>query len=270
MSREKQPRKVITLFPGYNAVSDKENNVIGKRLLRERKREGIVIADLCDRLASVGIKVSHSAVYRWESGEVVPNAYQLVALAHVLNIEDDISGFSSAPRVPQLNDEGLRRLQEYRDDLVASGNYTPRMPVEEIEYIDMPISFLAASAGTGEFLDEGNFEMVSFPKSSVPAGAEFGIRVHGDSMEPVYQDGQIVWVQQCSELESGEEGIFIYDGCGYIKLLQLRDPDEALADRFTDSQGVRHQQAMLISYNKAYKPILIPPESDFRVVGRVL
>ena len=39
--------------------------------------------------------------------------------------------------------------------------------------------------------------MVSFPEKSVPKGADFGVRVSGDSMEPVYHDGQIVWVEEC-------------------------------------------------------------------------
>ena len=64
---------------------------------------------------------------------------------------------------------------------------------------------------TGAFLAEGNFEMISFPESSIPDGAEFGVRVSGDSMEPVYHDGQIVWVQQCETLRTGEVGVMIYD-----------------------------------------------------------
>ena len=84
----------------------------------------------------------------------------------------------------------------------------------EIRYLDMPVSDLPVSAGTGAFLDEGNFEMVSFPESSIPDGAEFGVRVSGDSMEPVYHDGQIVWVQQCETLRPGEVGVMIYDGQG--------------------------------------------------------
>ena len=51
------------------------------------------------------------------------------------------------------------------------------------------MSNLSVSAGTGAFLDEGSFEMVSFPASTVPDGADFGVRVSGDSMEPVYHDG---------------------------------------------------------------------------------
>ena len=48
-------------------------------------------------------------------------------------------------------------------------------------YVGMPVSYLAVSAGPGEFLDENSFEMVSFPEASIPEGAECGIRITGDS-----------------------------------------------------------------------------------------
>lgn len=68
-----------------------------------------------------------------------------------------------------LNDAGLAKVREYKDDLIASGKYEPQPKVVSIlKYIEMPVSNLAVSAGTGEFLDEGNFEMVSFPEKSVP------------------------------------------------------------------------------------------------------
>ena len=78
----------------------------------------------------------------------------------------------------------------------------------------MPVSNLSVSAGTGSFLDEGSFERVSFPVTSVPQGADFSVRVSGDSMEPVYHDGQIIWVKRCDRVNPGEVGVFIYDGEG--------------------------------------------------------
>ena len=115
----------------------------------------------------------------------------------------------------------------------------------------MPVSDLPVSAGTGAFLDEGNFEMVSFPESSIPDGAEFGVRVSGDSMEPVYHDGQIVWVQQCETLRTGEVGVMIYDGQGYIKAYAEQEPDDPEA--YLDSDGVRRMQPVMVSYSKAYE-----------------
>jgi phage repressor protein C with HTH and peptisase S24 domain/DNA-binding transcriptional regulator YiaG len=253
----------------YDFVSERAQNVIGQRLLEARNGKGLSLSELSEFLGECGIDITKSTISKWERGDVVPSAYQLVALCRVLGIDDDLSYFTSDRRL-ELNAEGIKKVQSYRADLIASGKYTPAPPMEEIEYIDMPVSYLAVSAGTGEFLSEGNFEMVSFPKSSVPAGADFGVRVNGDSMEPVYHDGQIVWVQETPDVTAGEEGIFIYDGCGYIKLLQMHTPDEAIAEQYLDSEGALHLQPVLISYNKNYAPIVVPPESNFQIVGRVL
>ena len=132
----------------------------------------------------------------------------------------------------------------------------------------MPVSLLPASAGTGAFLEEENFEMVSFPASAVPQKADFGVRVSGDSMEPVYHDGQIVWVQQCASLSPGEVGLFLYDGDGYIKVYDEQEPEEQ--ESFTDSQGVLHKQPVLISYNEKYEPKAVSPQLSFTIAGRIL
>ena len=115
-----------------------------------------------------------------------------------------------------------------------------------------------------------NFETISFPKSAVPDRADFGVRVCGDSMEPVYHDGQIAWIQECSELSPGEVGIFMYDGDGYIKMYDEQEPCEAERYDFTDSDGTLHMQSVLISYNKKYEPKLVSPLVRFSIVGRVL
>jgi phage repressor protein C with HTH and peptisase S24 domain len=112
--------------------------------------------------------------------------------------------------------------------------------------------------------------MVSFPESTIPQNAEFGIRVSGDSMEPVYQDGQIVWVQACQSLQPGEVGIFLYDGDGYVKRYEEQEPEEAIRDAFVDSSGVLHPQPVLVSYNQKYAPKPVSSELAFSIVGRVL
>ena len=203
-----------------------------------------------------------------EEIKAVPSAYQLLAVCAALHLEDGFDYFVSNTKRPLLNAEGRRKVKEYREDLIASGKYREVPPVLEIRYLDMPVSDLPVSAGTGAFLDEGNFEMVSFPESSIPDGAEFGVRVSGDSMEPVYHDGQIVWVQQCETLRTGEVGVMIYDGQGYIKAYAEQEPDDPEA--YLSSDGVRRMQPVMVSYNKAYAPKPASPELEFRIVGRVL
>ncbi len=104
------------------------------------------------------------------------------------------------------------------------------------------------------------FQQIQVPASSVPAGAEFGIYVSGDSMEPRYHSGQIVWVKRCEELECGDIGIFVYDGCGYLKNT-MNISQTLQAEFLTDSYGVVHNQPALVSLNTKYSPILISPRA---------
>ena len=113
-------------------------------------------------------------------------------------------------------------------------------------------SLLATSAGTGDFLDDENFEMIEVSEE-VPEEADFGLALNGDSMEPKYHDNQAVWVQQTNTLKNGEIGIFYLDGMTYCK--QLKD----------DKDGV-----FLISLNRKYEPIKVSEGSSFRIFGRVL
>ena len=87
----------------------------------------------------------------------------------------------------------------------------------------------------------------------VPEGANFGVRVSGDSMEPKFHDGQTIWVRQQRSLMTGEIGIFLYDGSAYLKQLAVKG--EALA---------------LHSLNPKYEDIVISPELPLRVLGKVI
>lgn len=254
----------------YNAEAERQENIIGARIDEARRKAGLSLADFSELLKQYGVTMSPSGINKWAKGSALPNAYQLVAVCHALDLDVDVAYFCGN-HIPVLNDAGLSKVREYRDDLIASGKYKPQPKVVNIiKYIEMPVSSLAVSAGTGAFLDEGNFETVSFPEKSVPKGADFGLRVSGDSMEPVYHDGQIVWVEECETLAVGEVGIFVYDGDGYLKVYSEQEPMDQYRDSFTDSYGCLHMQPVMLSYNQAYAPKVVMPDSMFQIVGRVL
>lgn len=98
---------------------------------------------------------------------------------------------------------------------------------------------LQSSAGTGEFLDDEDFETIEVGEE-VPAKADFGLALNGDSMEPRYHDKQAIGVQQTNALNNGEIGIFYLDGKTYCKQLK------------NDADGV-----YLVSLNSKYKPIKV-------------
>jgi len=262
----------------YNAGVEHENNIIGQRIMVARKKAGLSRPAFSELLSKFGLSIKGNGILRWENGTVIPNAYQLVAVCHALHIEDGISYFTGAPsKVNEINDAleldqaGLKKLEDYKADLSASGRYR-RKKVERIKerYIEMPVSTLPVSAGTGEFLEEGNFDLIRYPASQVPERAEFGIRVTGDSMEPVYHDQQIVWVQTCHSLRVGEVGIFVYDGEGYMKEYGEQEADEEFRMMFSDDNGNVPMQPVLISFNEAYAPRIVNPHGGFKIIGRVL
>lgn len=108
----------------------------------------------------------------------------------------------------------------------------------------------ATSAGTGQYLNDVRVERIELP---VDVDADFVIPIKGDSMEPDYQDGDLVFIQTSVDLNDGVIGVFNYNGEAYIKQLVI---DE--------------EQAYLHSLNPEYKDMPITPETDFRIIGEVV
>ena len=246
----------------YDAEKARERNEIGARMTQARRALGLTQGELAEALALRGVRVQTAAVSKWEKGDSVPNAYQLAAVCDALRIPR----FDAEER---LNEEGRKMLAGYRGYLESQPAYR-RRPAYTGTVVEMNVSTLPASAGFGEALDNNLFEHRSFPASSVPEGASFAVRISGDSMEPVLRDGQYAWVEECSRLNPGEVGLFVVDGEGFIKVYDEQEPEGDEAENFTDSEGVRHLQPVLVSCNRAYDPKVIGSGTDFRIVGRVL
>ncbi|MDO5364893.1 MAG: S24 family peptidase [Streptococcus dysgalactiae] len=110
----------------------------------------------------------------------------------------------------------------------------------------------AASAGTGQYLNDVQVETIELP---VDYDADFVIPVYGDSMEPEYHSGDYVFIKLSVELADGDIGVFEYYGDAYIKQLLI------------NADG-----AFLHSLNQCgdYPDIPIDADSDFRIIGEVV
>ena len=111
-------------------------------------------------------------------------------------------------------------------------------------------SLYRVSAGTGVLLDDDAWEKIQVPDTEEAQKADFALRIAGDSMEPIYHDGDIVLVEKADILQVGEIGIFFVNGNGYIKKFG--------GDR-------------LISLNDAYADIALTNQARCfgKVIGRV-
>ena len=162
------------------------------------------------------------------------------------------TGYNPFNALSSLNTEGREKALEYIQLLSESERYQKRS-YEIIPFKrSIPLYDLPASAGMGEFLDGENYNMIEIGQE-VPAEADFGIRISGDSMEPRFVHGQIVWVHQQDFLQNGEIGIFYLDGQAFCKKLQ--DDDNGL---------------YLISLNKEYAPIPVKSYNTLKIFGKVV
>lgn len=253
----------------FDAALGKRNNVIGARLRQARTMKKMSLEKVAAGLADYHIYVKLGAVAKWEKGDNDPNPYQLFSLCHMLGIYDLMDYFTQGHQEDeQLDEVGLRKLREYRDDLVATGKYHPKK--EEDTMVQVRVETIAVAAGLGNPLDDDHYEVEEFPASKVPEGTDYAVRVSGDSMMPYYQDGQYVFIQQCESLNHDEIGIFSLDGNAYVKKYTEKAPKEDELEQYTTSEGVIRPKVVLVSTNPAYAPIPVLPTSNFHIFGRVL
>lgn len=223
---------------------------IGKIIARLRREQSLSQKDIAQLLSLRGVEVTNQAISKWEKGVSQPNAAQFLLLCRILEVEDISGEFLGRGLASGLNSAGREKLAEYAQLLHLSHMYSSETLVNEPRYL--PLYDLAVSAGTGQFLSDSSHELLEVG-GSVPQNADFGVRVAGNSMEPRFYDGQTVWVHQCDTLQSGEIGVFIYDGNAYLKRL-IRERGRVL----------------LRSLNASYSDIPAVLEDSLRVMGKAL
>ena len=157
-------------------------------------------------------------------------------------------------KVVQLTTQNKKIVLRTSEELLESQKNEEETKVNEVseviqlysyDYYDHP-----ASAGTGQYLNDVRVERIELP---VDIDADFVIPIKGDSMEPDYHDGDLVFIQTSVDLNNGVIGVFNYNGDAYIKQLVI--------DK---------EQAYLHSLNPKYKDMPITPETDFRIIGEVV
>ena len=226
---------------------------IGGTLRELRKSKKMSQMDTAKFLSMKGCPVTQKSVSKWERGDTLPNARQLLLMCELYKVRDVLDVFCGLPPAGErLNDIGKRRVEEYIRLLERDKefSYIPERAASlfarTIPLYDMPVS-----AGTGQFLDSDRYELIDVDET-VPLSATFAVRISGDSMSPRYVDRQIVYVKPQPTLENGEIGIFLLNGDAYCKVLDDDDGPE------------------LVSINRKYMPIKISEYDDLKVIGKVV
>ncbi|WP_010623290.1 S24 family peptidase (plasmid) [Paucilactobacillus suebicus] len=139
------------------------------------------------------------------------------------------------------------QLSEQNNNVVQLSDYTDN--VEHTETV-----YGAVSAGTGQYLDHEQPEQVVV-RGPAPEH-DFAVKVVGNSMEPTFNDGQIVYVNRLVDENDVRNNQFVIaevNGEAFIKKLSFND-----------------DYVRLISLNPNYDDIIIHDYDDFLIRGIVV
>ncbi|MBG9981714.1 LexA family transcriptional regulator [Aerococcaceae bacterium DSM 111020] len=225
-----------------------KNNYFANNLKYLRERRGLEQKDISDML---GLK-SPTSVTNWERGTNLARSGHLSDLANYFGVtlhdlmNKDLSNNESTilddiiSVTNELTPPRQQKVYTYAEDQLEEQN------LEEEQSIYL-VGQTAAGSGVG--YNQLNAEQIN---TNVPNDADYALTVKGDSMEPLIENGQIIFYKQQPVVENGE-----------IAIVELNGREVTCKKFYKEDEKV-----ILKSINDKYEDMII--EDEVRVIGKVL
>ena len=177
---------------------------------------------------------SYTTIQKWEMGTSEPPLKKLKELSELFQVDmDDLTNKNLEFPERETSQKNSQKVVTIN----VLGRVAAGVPIEAIENIIDTEEITEKMASTGEF---------------------FGLRIHGDSMEPRMCEGDVVIVRQQNDAESGDIVIAMING------------DDAACKRLRKYRdGIE-----LISNNPSYEPMFFSNEDiiskPVKIIGKVV
>ena len=229
---------------------------IGNKIRYYRTKMNLTQDQLGEKLNTKKATISN-----YETGYRTPKQDDLFEIAHILNISIDdlfpkrhnknnditaVYNQLTPPRQHNVLDYANAQLEEQNsknDNLVDFNSYMQDKTEVDING--------CVAAGIGERLyNEPIFK--EYVRGPVPAH-DLALKVNGDSMEPLFKNGQIIFVEKTNTIKDGQIGVFIINSEAYLKKVYVEE------NRLT-----------LVSLNKKYADLHFYENESVKLVGKVI
>ena len=234
------------------------------------------------RQTAIELDIPYTTYISYEKGDREPNSETLIILADYFNCSIDyLIGRSNIriddsilDKVNEIDSEILEKhgniyatnrailegeiIKKYRTldehgkkivDFILEEEYK-RCISDEQSTVLIKHSVYKVSAGRGFDLDDRDeWEEIEILDTPEAQKADFAVTIKGNSMEPLYYDGDIVLVKSQPAVDLGETGIYIINGSGFIK---------------------RYGGDRLISVNSDYDDIMFSENDRISCAGKVI
>lgn len=235
------------------ALGNKE--IMAKNISKYMEKAGVDRNKL-----STDLGISYTTITDWIKGKTYPRIDKIELLANYFGIsksdlvEDSVSDISTIynqlvpPRQEKVYNFAKRQLEEQNSNVVQ---FPVQNNHEEVQ------AYLSAGTGILNYY-EADKDIVEVPADAPEHDWIF--KIVGDSMKPLFDTGDIVYVDEFKQgidtIQNGRIYVVEVDGEAYIKKVYVYEETKTLR---------------LVSLNKDYTDLLFRFEdSDIKFIGRVI
>ena len=260
-----------------------ERSSTSKRLRQIMSERNLRQVDILEKSKpfqkQLGVKMGRSALSQYVTGKSKPDDKKLYLLSKTLNVSEAwLMGYDvERKRVPddernsisneqpeilpiynKLEKPRQEKVLSYAKDQLEEQENSNIISIfnksqDDEDYITDYVEGLVA-AGHGTFQEDNLHMEVRLRANDVPDEYDTIAKVAGDSMEPLIEDNDLLFIRVASQIDINSIGIFQINGKNFVKKLK-RDYDGSW---------------YLQSLNNSYEEIHLTENDDIRTIGEIV
>lgn len=240
--------------------------MIGNRIKELRKSHNLTLEELADTLNKKypdTINFNKGRISKWENNREEPRLSSVKILADFFDVTldyfngIDLEQVEILPVYSKLSRDRQEKVLYYAQTQLEEQESTTTPSIfeksQDDNYITDYVEGLVA-AGHGTFQEDNLHMEVKLRADDVPDNYDTIAKVAGDSMEPLIDDNDLLFIKVTSQVEVNSIGIFQVNGKNFVKKLK-RDYDGSW---------------YLQSLNNSYEEIHLTENDDIRTIGEVV
>lgn len=240
--------------------------MIGNKIKELRKSHNLTLEELADILNKEypdTINFNKGKISKWENDREEPRLSSVKILADYFDVPldyfngIDIDQAEILTIFNQLDEERQENVVDYATALLnEQASMKATTVLEKYRTDDYIIDYVEGlvAAGHGTFQEDNLHMEVRLRAEDVPESYDTIAKVAGDSMEPLIEDNDLLFIKVTSQVDINSIGIFQINGKNFVKKLK-RDYDGSW---------------YLQSLNSGYEEIHLSENDDIRTIGEVV
>ena len=239
--------------------------MIGNKIKELRKSHNLTLEELADTLNKEypdTINFNKGRISKWENNKEEPRLSSVKILADFFDVPldyfngIDLEQAEILPIYSKLSKERQEKVLDYAQVQLEEQESATPLSIFEKSQEDFVTAYVEGlvAAGHGTFQEDNLHMEVKLRASDVPESYDTIAKVAGDSMEPLIEDNDLLFIKVNSQVEVNSIGIFQVNGKNFVKKLK-RDYDG---------------RWYLRSLNSGYEEIHLSENDDIRTIGEVV